>query len=78
MGLGPGRRRRCARQSGAQINGRPAVDQSAAVAGDIVQYPGHVMMYLGVGDAIVHAVNPAADVEIDVVRRDVRFGDPLG
>ena len=36
----------------------PRVDESTAVAGDLVQYPGHVMMYLGVGDAIVHAANP--------------------
>ena len=42
------------------------------MAGDLVQYPGHVMMYLGVGDAIVHAVNRADDVELDVVSRNVR------
>jgi hypothetical protein len=48
------------------------------MAGDLVQYPGHVMMYLGVGDAIVHAVNHKDDVELDFFRRNVRFGDPVG
>jgi hypothetical protein len=48
------------------------------VAGDLVQYPGHVMMYLGVGEAIVHASNPANDVELSHVSRSVRYGDPTG
>ena len=48
------------------------------MAGDLVQYPGHVMMYLGFGDAIVHAVNSGRDVAIDVLRRDVRFGNVTG
>ena len=53
-------------------------DQSTAMAGDIVHYPGHVMLYLGVGDAIVHAVNRRDDVELDFFRRHVRFGNPIG
>jgi hypothetical protein len=48
------------------------------MAGDLVQFPGHVMMYLGVGDAIVHAVNRKDDVELDFFRDRVRFGDPIG
>ena len=48
------------------------------MAGDIVHYPGHVMLYLGVGDAIVHAVNRKDDVELDHFRRRVRFGNPIG
>ena len=47
------------------------------MAGDIVQYPGHVMLYLGVGDAIVHAANRRDDVELDVIGRSVRFGSPI-
>ena len=43
-----------------------------------MQYPGHVMMYLGVGDAIVHASNPSTDVELSFTSRSVRFGDPTG
>lgn len=67
-----------ANNSTSQIRAAAPRDQSAAVAGDLVQYPGHVMMYLGVGDAIVHAVNRADDVELDFFRRSVRFGDPIG
>jgi cell wall-associated NlpC family hydrolase len=63
-------------QSGAQISSIRRVDESAAVAGDIVQYPGHVMIYLGVERAIVHASNPSTDVELSFVDRSVRFGDP--
>jgi cell wall-associated NlpC family hydrolase len=67
-----------ANQSGAQIRAAAPRDQASAMAGDLVQYPGHVMMYLGVGDAIVHAVNRSDDVELDFFRRDVRFGNPIG
>jgi len=65
-------------QSGAQIRAAAPRDRATAMAGDIVQYPGHVMLYLGVDGAIVHAVNHQDDVELDFVRRDVRFGDPTG
>ncbi len=67
-----------ANQSGAQIRAAAPRDQASAMAGDLVQYPGHVMMYLGVGNAIVHAVNRADDVELDNVSRNVRFGNPIG
>lgn len=67
-----------ARQSGTQIRAAAPRDESTAVAGDLLQYPGHVMMYLGVGRAIVHASNPANDVELSFVDRSVRFGDPTG
>ena len=68
------------RQSGSQIRNAARVDRSAAKAGDLVHYPGHVMMYLGVGDAIIHSVMQGRTVELDTisVRRtnSVRFGDP--
>ena len=64
-------------QSSAQIRAAAPRDQATAMAGDIVQYPGHVMLYLGVGDAIVHAANRRDDVELDVVGRRVRFGNPI-
>ena len=67
-----------AHQSSAQINAARRVDESQAVAGDIVQYPGHVMLYLGVDRAIVHASNPSSDVELSVVPRSVKFGNPVG
>ena len=65
-----------AHQSSAQIRAARGVDETQAVAGDIVQYPGHVMLYLGVDRAIVHASNPSTDVELSFVPRSVRFGDP--
>ena len=68
------------RQSGTQIRNAVSLDRSAAKAGDLVQYPGHVMLYLGVGDAIIHSVMTGRTVELDTIsgRRvdSVRFGDP--
>ncbi len=64
-------------QSSAQIRAAAPRDEATALAGDIVQYPGHVMLYLGVGDAIVHAANRRDDVELDFVGRRVRFGNPI-
>ena len=70
------------RVSGDQIRAAAGVDRNGAKAGDLVHYPGHVMMYLGVGDAIVHSVHTGRTVEIDTIsaRRanSVRFGDPTG
>ena len=67
------------RQSGVQISDAAPRDRSSALAGDLVQYPGHVMMYLGVGDAIVHASNPETDVELSTLRDDsYSWGDPVG
>ncbi|WP_420452806.1 C40 family peptidase [Ilumatobacter sp.] len=66
-------------QSGTQISSSRRVDRADAAAGDLVHYPGHVMMYLGVGDAIVHAPRTGRTVEIDTISRDsVTFGDPTG
>ena len=68
------------RQSGAQIRNAARLDRSTAKAGDLVQYPGHVMMYLGVGDAIIHSVMSGRTVELDTIStrsaNSVRFGDP--
>lgn len=67
-------------QSSGQINAAASIDRSSAKAGDLVQYPGHIMMYLGVGDAVVHAIQTGRPVELDTIseRRSssVRFGDP--
>lgn len=35
-----------------------------AQAGDLLRYPGHVMMWLGVGQAIVHSPEPGRAVEV--------------
>jgi cell wall-associated NlpC family hydrolase len=68
------------RQSSQQIRDALPLDRSAAKAGDLVQYPGHVMMYLGVGDAVIHSVMRGRTVELDTINtrrsNSVRFGDP--
>jgi cell wall-associated NlpC family hydrolase len=68
------------RQSGSQISQAERLQRDAAKAGDLVHYPGHIMMYLGVGDAIVHSVQTGRTVEIDTIsgrrRNSVRWGDP--
>jgi cell wall-associated NlpC family hydrolase len=67
------------RQSGVQLSVAAPRDHDSAIAGDLVGYPGHVMMYLGVGDAIVHAANPEADVELSTLHdRSYSWGDPTG
>jgi cell wall-associated NlpC family hydrolase len=65
------------RNSSAQIRSAEPRDPQTAQAGDLVQYPGHVMMWLGVDRAIVHAPQRGRTVEVDVLkRRSIRFGDP--
>ncbi|MEL6891319.1 MAG: NlpC/P60 family protein [Actinomycetota bacterium] len=68
------------RQSGSQISAAEPRTRETAMAGDLVHYPGHVMMYLGVDDAVVHSVNTGRTVEVDTIsqsRRDrVSWGDP--
>lgn len=68
------------RQSTAQIRAAAPRDETTAQAGDLVQYPGHVMMWLGVDRAIIHSPYTGRNVEVDVVsaRHKVRFGDPTG
>lgn len=63
-----------------QIRAAEPRDRFSAQAGDLLRYPGHVMMWLGVGQAIVHAPRPRQFVEVVVLsdramRRSV-FGDP--
>jgi len=66
------------RQSAVQIHRATPRTADTAMAGDIVYYPGHVMLYLGVDGAIVHAPYPGRGVEVDTLpkHRSVRFGDP--
>ncbi len=70
------------RQSGSQIAEAAERDAATAEAGDLVQYPGHVMLYLGVDGAVVHSSNPENDVELwmlsDGRENSVRYGDPVG
>lgn len=68
------------RQSTAQIRAAAPREQATAQAGDLVQYPGHVMIWLGVDRAVVHAIQPGKPVAVDLIspRRGLRFGDPTG
>jgi cell wall-associated NlpC family hydrolase len=71
-----------AHQSGSQIKAAAPRTALTAQAGDLVYYPGHVMMWLGVDTLIVHAVGHGRYVEIDTIsgRRVSRakFGNPIG
>lgn len=53
-----------------------------AHAGDLVYYPGHVMMWLGVDDYIVHAAQRGEPVEVGQISnrrvKRAKFGNPLG
>lgn len=65
------------RQSGTQISEAKSISRDEAKAGDLVHYPGHIMMYLGVDNAVVHSIQTGRTVEVDTFSRDsVSFGDP--
>ena len=51
-----------------------------ALAGDLVDYPGHVMMYLGAGHAIVHAPYTGTSVAVTEYggRRGATLASPIG
>ena len=64
----------------AQIRAIKNVDRASAEAGDIVYFPGHAMMYLGISTAIIHSPYTGRSVEIDVLKYhdySTRYGDPL-
>lgn len=69
-----------AHQSRTQMRNAAVRTIDTAQAGDLVYYPGHVMMYLGVDKAIVHAPNTGRTVEVAMMgnRRSLRFADPVG
>ena len=68
------------RQSGSQIRNAAKRTADTAMAGDIVYYPGHVMLWLGVDTAIVHAPYTGRNVQVDTIakRGSMRFGNPIG
>jgi hypothetical protein len=68
------------RQSAAQIRNAAPRTQSTAMAGDLLYYPGHVMIWLGVDSTIVHAPYTGRNVEVDTLakRRSAKFGNPIG
>ncbi len=61
-----------------QMNESAPRTWETAQAADLVQYPGHVMMYLGAGQAIVHAPNSGSVVRVQDINRTVRLASPLG
>jgi cell wall-associated NlpC family hydrolase len=71
-----------ARNSGAQLRNAGARTRETAQAGDLVYYPGHVMLWLGIDNLIVHAPNRGHDVEVGHVSdrrvRRIKFGNPIG
>lgn len=70
------------RNSGDQIRFGARRDESTAVAGDLVQYPGHVMMYLGVPGAVVHSPYTGTQVRVEMLSagraRRLRYASPTG
>lgn len=69
-----------AHQSRSQIRSAAPRTIDTAQAGDLVYYPGHISMYLGVDKAIVHSPQTGRTVEVSVIgkRRALRFADPTG
>ena len=69
-------------QSAVQIQHSRRVTRDTAQAGDLVYYPGHVMMYLGLGNLIIHAPYTGRNVELSNISKSrvnsVLFGNPLG
>lgn len=71
-----------ARQSRSQIRAAAPRSIDTAQAGDLVYYPGHVMLWLGVDNAIVHSPYSGRDVQVDTIShrrtRSAKFGNPVG
>ena len=63
-----------------QIRAADPRTQETAQAGDLLRYPGHVMMWLGVGQAVIHSPQPRQFVEVkNLTKRSMNrstFGDP--
>jgi cell wall-associated NlpC family hydrolase len=66
------------RSSGSQIQAAVRRTPDQLLAGDLVWRPGHVMLYLGVGQAIVEASRPGVPVQVRGWGRVSRFGSPVG
>lgn len=68
------------RSSTAQWRAGDERTPATAQAGDLLRYPGHVMMWLGVGRAIVHSPEPGGVVEVAILSersfRRSKFFDP--
>jgi cell wall-associated NlpC family hydrolase len=65
-------------QDSRQMRASVSRDWATAQPADLVQYPGHVMMYLGAGKAVVHSPYTGRDVEVRTMERSVRVASPIG
>ena len=67
-------------QSGSQIRGAASIGLEQVQPGDLLYYPGHVMMALGIGAAMVHSPNSGNVVEVKTMagHHRLRAGNPLG
>ena len=67
-------------QSKRQWESSRDVEQKDALPGDVVWYPGHTMMYLGVGDAVLHSARENLGVRLGRINWKqiprVKFGNP--
>lgn len=68
------------RQSGVQIRNAAPRTIDTAEAGDLVYYPGHISLWLGLGHGVLHAPQPGQRVEVKIQggNRSLRLGDPTG
>ena len=69
------------RSSRIQYRSATRLDRDQALIGDLMWYPGHVMLYLGIGDLVVHSPTRGRTVEYGTLSADraswVRFADPV-
>jgi len=62
------------------FEGMKRIEVQEAHAGDIVWYPGHTMIYLGIGDIVLHSARPNLGVRVGTINwkeaTNVRFANP--
>lgn len=70
------------RHSSTQLRNAAPRTFDTAEAGDLVYYPGHVMIWLGIDNLIVHAPNRGHPVEVGTIAnrrvKRAKFGNPIG
>jgi cell wall-associated NlpC family hydrolase len=65
------------RSSSGQIRSLESRGATQLQPGDLVWRPGHIMMYLGIGDAVVHSPQSGRRVSVAKWGKVKRFGSPL-
>lgn len=69
------------RSSRNQYRSSTRVDREDALVGDLAWYPGHIMLYLGIGDLVVHSPTRGRTVEYGTLSEHraswTRFADPM-